>query len=178
VYFLFKAADEIGEIIGGLGILRQAGLPGLLQHGRQLHAAQLLYLQLARQDVHGQLLHILLVALIHPVHHADVFHQYQLMLFQGLHYFVHIGLCLCKLGFHLSNGLTRLLKQAKKALLLLRVEVKALELHHQTAQHVSHLTQILGLDAAQSGVGELGDVLLGGTAVIHYLLGIGNVYLL
>ncbi len=49
---------------------------------------------------------------------------------------------------------------------------------NKLAEHIAALTEILGLDAAESGVRELGDILLRGTAVVHDLIGVLDVYLL
>ena len=178
VNLLLEAADEIGKVIGGLGILGQVGLFGVGDHLGQLHLAQLLDLQLAGQNVHGQFLHVLLVALIHLVHEADVLHQGDLMLLQGFHNLIHVDFGLIEGGLHLGHGLAGLLEQAKEALLLLGVEVQALQLHHQVAQHIAHFAQVLGADGVEGGIGKLGNVILGAAAIVHHLLGVGNIDLL
>ena len=69
-------------------------------------------------------------------------------------------------------------EQAEEAFLFLLVEVQPFELDNKLAEHIAALTEILGLDAAESGVRELGDILLRGTAVVHDLIGVLDVYLL
>ena len=178
VYLLLEAAYEVCEIVRGLRVFGKPRLLGLRDVLGQLDIAQVLYLELTGEDVHGELLHVLLVLLVHLIHHADVLHQRDLVLFELLDYLVDIDLSLVKLRLLLGNGLGSFLEQTEEALLFLLVEVQTLELDNKLAEHVAALTEILGLDAAQSGVGELGDILLCGTAVVHDLIGVLDVYLL
>ena len=100
------------------------------------------------------------------------------MLFQLFHDLVHVDFGLVILGLQRGNVLRALLEQTKEPLLFLRLKVQALQLHHQIAQHIADFAQILGAHGAESGVRELGDVFLRGTAVVYDLLGVLNVDLL
>ena len=175
MYLLLKAAYHVGKVVCGLRVFGEAGFLRLLLILRQLFIAELLYLQLARNDIHGQFLHVFEIPLIHLVHHADVLHQDDLMLFKGLDYLVDVDLGLVILRLERRDVLGGLLEQAKEALLFFGVEVQPLKLDDQIAQHTADLAQILRADAAQRGLGEFGNVLLRVGAVIHDLLGVQNV---
>ena len=178
MYLLLEAAYEVCKIVRGLCVLRKPGFIGLRDVLRQLDITQVLYLELTGENVHGELLHVLLVLFVHLIHHADVLHQRDLVLFKLFDYLVDIDLSLVELRLLLGNGLGSLLEQTEEALLFLFVEVQPLELDNKLAEHIAALTEILGLDAAESGVRELGDILLRGTAVVHDLIGVLDVYLL
>ena len=63
-----------------------------------------------------------------------------------------------------------LTEEAEQALLLLGV--KALQLAHHVCNQVAHLSQVLGADIGESGVGEVRHFLLGTRAVLQNLGGI------
>ena len=175
---LLKAADHVGKVVGGLSVFGQSGFVGLLHHLGQLDLAQLLDLQLAGQDVHGQLLHVLAVLVVHLVHHADVLEQGDFMPLERFHDLVHVELGLVVLRLERGDALRRFLEQPADTLLLLGVKIQTLELDDQIAEHIADLAEILGAHGGQGGVGELGNVLLGGAAVVHDLLGVHDVDLL
>ena len=177
MYLLFKAAYEVCKIVCGLRVLGKSGLFGFRDVLGQFDIAQVLYLKLTGEDVHGELLHVFLVLLVHLIHHADVLHQRDLVLFKLLDYLIDIDLSLVKLCLLLGDSLGSLLEQAEEALLFLFVEVQPLELDNKLTEHVAALTEVFGLDAAEGGVGELGDVLLRSAAVVHDLIGVLDVYL-
>ena len=177
VELLLKAVDEVGIVVGRLGVLGLAALLGLAAQLGQ--GAVLLFSQLlpARQNIHGQLLIVFQILVVHLVQHGDVLHQGDLVLLQRLGDPVHVGLGLAVLELHLLHGVVGPLEQTGKALLLLR-RVDALQLRHQVRQHVADLAHVLGADGVQGAFGEVGDVLLGRRAVLQHLLGVADINLL
>ena len=100
------------------------------------------------------------------------------MLLQLGGYLVHVDLGLVVLGLERGDALALLLEEAEEALLLALVKVQALQLHNEVGELVAHLAEVLGADLAERGVGEIGNVLLRGGAVVEHLLGVRDVYLL
>ena len=175
----FEAADHVGEVVGGLSVLGQAALLGLqLGFGKVLFA-QLGAAQLAGHDVHRQLLVVLLVALIELVHHGDVLHQRQLVLFQLGRDLIDVLFGLVVLRLERSDVLPRFFEEAHEALFLLGLlKIEPLQLDDQVGELLADLAHVLGAHFAQGGVRKIGDVLLRGGAVVQYLLGVGDVDLL
>ena len=64
VQLLFKAADEVREVVHSLRVLGQTGLLRFCAQLGEILLAQLLDAELARDDVHRELLEIRLVDLI------------------------------------------------------------------------------------------------------------------
>ena len=177
VELLLKAAAHIGQVVVGLGVLLGAGLGRLLAELLQLVGADLVQTLLARQNIHGQLLVILGVELVHLVQHGDVLHQGHLMALQHLGDLVHVGL---RLGVGHLHGLQLvflLFEKAEDALLVLLL-AEALQLHHQGGQGLADLPQILGAHGVEGALGKAGDVLLGRRAVLEHHVGVGQVDLL
>ena len=177
VELLLKPVAHLHHVVIRLGVLLlAAGLrrPAHLLQLAGLHRRQLL---LAGDDVHGQLLVVLQVQLVHLVKHGDVLHEHHLMLLQLPGNLFHVGLGLAVLGLHGLHPVARLLEKAEQALLLFLL-AEALELHHQAGQGVPHLPQILGAHVGQGAFGEGGDPLLGGHAVLQDHLGVVEVDLL
>ena len=143
VYLLFKAADEICKVVRRLRVLGQTGFLRVLDVLGQLHIAKLLYLELAGEDIHRQLLHVLLILVVHLIHHADVLHQRDFVLFKRLDYFIHVHFGLVELRLHRGDVVRRLLEKPAQTLLFLLREVEPLKLHHKVAQHVADLAEIL-----------------------------------
>ena len=177
VQLLFKPVAHSHQIIVGLRILGKAGLLRLLPQLLQLTGTHVRQTLLTGQDVHGQLLIILQVQLIHLVEHGHVLQQRDLMVLQILGDLVHVGLDLAVLRLHGLQLVARLLEQAEQALLLL-VLAEALQLHHQTAQILADLAHVLVADIGQCALGEGGHALLGGGAVLQHLIGVPHIDLL
>ena len=174
---LFKALAHLHHVVIGLGVLLGAGSFRLgLQLGKVI-GAYIGQLLLACQDVHGQLLVVLQVQLVHLVQHGNVLQKDYLVVFQLPDDLVHIGLHLGILGLHGLQLVLRLLQEAEEALLLLFL-AEFLQLRHQLAQRLAHLAQVLGTDAGQGVFAKARHVLLGGGAVLEDQGGIHNVDLL
>ena len=173
VELLFKAVAQVGVVVVLLGRLLGLGLGGgLLELGQGLGAGLVQGL-LARQDIHGQLLIIFRVQIIHLVQHGDVLHQGQLVVFQHCHNLIHIGIGLVKAGLQGHGLLFLLLEEAENAAFLLLAE--GLQLHHQGGQSLTYLAQVLGAHVVQGVFREVGNVLLGGSAVLEHHGGVGEV---
>ena len=171
---LLKAQAEVAVVVGRLGVLRLAARLGLALHLGQGDAALVGQLFLSGEDIHGQLLVVFQIFLVHLVHDGDIFHQGNLVLFQLGGDFVHVDLGLFVLGLEDFNGPARLAEHTEESLFLLLC-VEALELHQQGTDHVAHLTHVLGANRAEGRVGKVGDVLLGSHAVLQNLLGVVEV---
>ena len=172
-----ETVAHLDQVVIGLGVLLSAGALGLLPQLLQLAGLHLRQALLPGNDVHGQLLVVLQVELIHLVEHGDVLHEGHLVLFQLPGDLVHVDLGLGVLdlhGLHLAAGL---LEEAENALLFLLL-AEVLELHHQVGQGVAHLAQVLVADVGEGALREPGHALLGGGAVLKDQLGVGDVDLL
>ena len=175
--FFLEAAYHVGKVVGGLGVLSLAALFGRGLELGQLGLAQLLALELTGEDVHGQLFVVLLILLVHLVHHGDVLHQRDFMLFQLGGYLVDVVLGLVVLRLERGYALALFLEKAEETLLFVFLEVEALQLNNQIAQLVAYFAHVLGAYLAQRSAGEVGDVLLRGGAVVEYLLAVRHIYL-
>ena len=173
VNLLFKPQALFRQIPGGLSVLGKARpLGGFLQLA-QLGGAYLLQLLLARQNVHGQLLEIGKVLLVHLVQNRRILHKPHLMLLQRVADLFHVGLRLGIAGLHCLQLIRLLAEEAEQALFLLLV--KALQLPHHAGDQVAHFPQILRADVCQGGIGEIRHFLLGARAVLQNLRGILHV---
>ena len=90
---------------------------------------------------------------------------------------VHVGLHLGVLGLHGLQLATRLFEEAEEPLLLLFL-AEALQLHHQLAEGLAHLSQVLGAHRVQGVLRKAGHVLLGRRAVLQDQVGVRQVDLL
>ena len=174
VELLLKAVAQAHQIVVRLGVLRQAAGLRLLPQLLHLGGANLRQPLLAGQDIHGQLLVILQVQLVHLVEHGHVLQQGDLMLLQVLSDLVHVGLYFVVLGLHSLQLVAGLLEQALQALAVL-VLAEALQLHHQLAQVVTDLPHVLGADVVQRVFGEGRHALLRCRAVLQHLVGVADV---
>ena len=174
VDLLFKPVAQVHQIVIGLCVLCRAGLLRLLAKLLQLAAAYRLQPLLTGQNVHGQFLVVLQVQLIHLVEHGHVLEQRDLVLLQRLGDLLHVGLHLAVLGLHALQSVPGLLEQAHEALLFFAV-AEALQLHHQTAQVLPDLAQILAANVIQGALGETRHALLCGGAVLQDHVGIPHI---
>ena len=99
------------------------------------------------------------------------------MILQILGDLVHIGLYLAVACLESLDLLTSLFEQPLQSLGLFKGG-KALQLHHETAQILADLAQILVAHVAQRTLGEGGDALLRRCAVLQDLIGVADVDLL
>ena len=174
VELLFKAVAQVHQVVVCLGVLGKTRLLRLPAQLLQLGGADLGQALLAGQNVHGQLLVILQVQLVHLVKHGHILQQGDLMLLQRLGDFVHVGLYLAVLGLHGFQTAAGFSEQARQALLFL-VLAEALQLHHQLAQVLADLAQILVADAVQGVFGEACHAFLGGGAILEDHIGVADV---
>ena len=165
VELLLKPVAQAHQVVVRLGVLRQAAGLCLLAQLLHLRGPDLRQPLLAGQDIHGQLLVILQVQLIHLVKHGHILEQGDLMIFQILGDLIHVGLYLVVLGLHGLQLVARLLEQAPQALAVL-VLAEALQLHHQLAQIVADLPHVLGANVVQRVLGEGRHALLCRRAIL------------
>ena len=175
VQLFLKALALVRQITGGLSILGQTGLLGLVHGLLQLVCTDLGQLFLAGQDIHAQLLEVGHVQLIHLIQHGDVFQQLHLMALQHGLDVLHVGLGLVVLGLQVVQLIALLFEEAQNALLLLLIGIKALQLPDEVGDHIAYLAQILGGHLGQSGLGEIADLLLAGGAILQHLLAVGDI---
>ena len=175
IELLFKALTLVGQITGGLCVLRQAGSLGLVHGLLQLICAHIGQLFLAGQNIHAQLLEVGHVQVIHLVQHGDILEQLHLMAFQHRLDLFHIGLGLTVLHLHGVQLVALLLEEPQNALLLLFPGVKALQLADEAGDHVAHFAQILGGHLGEGRFGEVADLFLAGRAVLQHLLAVGDI---
>ena len=147
--------------------------------GLLLELGQVLPLNLGQalfpgQDVHGQLLLILGVQLKHLVQVGHVLHQGDLVGLQVFHNLIHVGGGFGVPGFQGGQLILFPAEKAGKAFFLL-LRVKFLQLPDQVGQGLSDLPQVLGADLLQGVFGKLGDILLGGGAVLEDHVAVGDV---
>ena len=179
VQLLLKAADEVREIVHGLRVLGQTGLLRLRAQLGEILFAQLLHAELARDDVHRELLEIRLIELEHAVERGDVLREDDLVVLQLLGDLVHVDLGLVELRLRLLHGAGGLFEETAETFLLLGfVVVEILQLHDEAREHVADLAHVLRAYLAERGAGEIGNVLLRGGAVGKNKIGIGHVDLL
>ena len=178
VDLLFEAADHVGKVVRGLRVLGETRFLRFFLKLGKINLAKLFDAQLAGDDIHRQLFHILLVLLVHPIHQTDVLEKDDFVMLELFNDLVNVDLGLVVLSLDGGDVLAGLVEQSADALSLLGVEIQALELDDQVAEHVAHFAQILGADGVEGGVRELGDVLLRVAAVVEDLLGIEDVDLL
>ena len=126
------------------------------------------------QDVHGQLLLILGVQLKHLVQVGHVLHQGDLVGLQVFHNLIHVGGGFGVPGFQGGQLILFPAEKAGKAFFLL-LRVKFLQLPDQVGQGLSDLPQVLGANLLQGVFGKLGDIFLGGGAVLQHLVGVADV---
>ena len=176
VELLFEPDAFVFKIIGRLRILRQIRSLGLCAQLMQRGAAGLGQLLLTGQNIHGQLLEVLQVPLVHLIHHGYVLQQRDLVLFQLPGDAVDIDLRRREAALHLLGVDLCLAEQARDALLFRLVH--RLELDEQAGEHIADLAQIAGFDLGQRRVGEICDVLLCGSAVFEDLLRVFQIDLL
>ena len=152
VQLFLEPAEHVGVVVRGLRVLGLAGLLCDLLEPGQLGLAQLLAAEFAGDDVHGQLLVVLLIHLVHLVHHGDVLHKRQFVLLKLLCYLVHVDLGLVILGLEGGYALPLFFEKAEEAFFLLLVEVHALKLDNEIGKLVAHLAEVLGAHLAQRSV--------------------------
>ena len=174
VELLFKPVAHLHEIVIGLGVLLGTGLLRLGLQGREFVGLDIRQLPLARQDIHGELLVVLEIELIHLVKHGHVFQKRHLVLFQLPDDLVHIGLYLGILGLHGLQLVAGLFEKAEEPLLLLFL-AEALELHHQLGEGLAHLSQVLGTYGVQGVFRKARHILLGSGAILEDHLGVRQV---
>ena len=179
VQLLLKAADEVREIVHGLRVLGQTGLLRLRTQLGEILLAQLLNAELARDDIHRELLEIRLIQLKHAVERGDVLCENDLMVLQLLGDLVHVHLGLVELRLRFLQRAGGLFEKTEKALFLLGfVVIEILQLHDEAREHIADLAHVLRADLAERGAGEIGNVLLRGGAVGENKICIGHVDLL
>ena len=138
-----KPIAQRRHIVGRLRILRQPRFLGLFHQRRQLLGAHLLQLSLASQNVHGQLLEIGQIELVHLIQQGNVLHKLDLMILQHGADLIHIDRSLVVLGAHGGDFIGGLFEEAEKTALLLRI-VHIPQLADQVGHHLPDLAQILG----------------------------------
>ena len=179
VQLLLKAADEVREIVHGLRVLGQTGLHRFRAQLGEILFAQLLHAELARDDVHRELLEIRLIELKHAVERGNVLREDDLVVLQLLGDLVHIDFGLVELRLRLLHGAGGLFEKTAETLLLLGfVVVEILQFHDEAREHVADLAHVLRAHLAERGAGEIGNVLLRGGAVGKNKIRIGHVDLL
>ena len=99
-------------------------------------------LLLPGQDVHGQLLEIIQVQLIHLVQHGGVLKERYLMLLHDLTDSVDVGLGLIVFYLQVFQSVAALFEKSKEPLFLLLVKI--LKLADHAGQHLADLPHILG----------------------------------
>ena len=176
VELLFEPDALVLKVVGRLRILGQVRGFGLFAQLAQGGAAGLGQLLLAGEDIHGQLLEILQIPVIHLIHDGHVLQKRDLVLFQLPGDAVDVDLGRGEAGLELLGIDLCLAEQARDALLFRLLE--RFELHEQAGEHRADLAEIAGLDLGQRGVGEVRDVLLRGRAVLEHLLRVFQIDLL
>ena len=174
VELFLKAVAQADHVVVRLGIrLGPAGGGLLLELGQvlPLNLGQALF---PGQDVHGQLLLILGVQLKHLVQVGHVLHQGDLVGLQVFHNLIHVGGGFGVPGFQGGQLILFPAEKAGKAFFLL-LWVKFLQLPDQVGQGLSDLPQVLGADLLQGVFGKLGDIFLGGGAVLEDHVAVGDV---
>jgi len=173
---LLKPIALVRQVFCRLRVLRKSG--GLRRGFQlfQLAFPYLLELLLARQNVHGQLLEVGKVLLVHLIQHRGILQQPYLMLLECVANLLHIDLCLGVAALHDLQLVRLLAEEAEEALFLLGVE--AFQLAHHVDDQVAHLAQILRAHIGEGSVGEIGHLLLGARAVLQDLGGVLHVDLL
>ncbi len=174
---LFKAKAHGVKVVGALGVFGKTGLLCLGSELNERGGALLLELFLAGQDVHGELLVVVEVFVVHLIQNGYVLHQRDLMALELLGDLVHVVVGLVVFGLERLNVVAGLFEEAQEALLVI-LGVKALELHHERADHVADLAQVLRAHGGQRGLREIRHVLLCACAVLQGKIGIGDVKLL
>ena len=173
VDFLFEPVALLRQVSGRLGVLGQARpLGGGLQL-LQFPVPDLLELLLSGQDIHGQLLEVGQILVVHFVQHGGVFQKPDLVLLQGGADLLYVHFRLGVFAFHDLQFVGLLLEKAEEALFFFLVQ--AFQLTHDVYQQVAYLAQVLGADVGKSGVGEVRHLLLGARAVLQDLVGVFNV---
>ena len=92
------------------------------------------------------------------------------MLLEGLTDFFHVDLGLGIAALHQLQLIALLLEKAQEALFLLLIQ--SLQLSHHADDQVANLSQVLGADICQGGIGEIGHLFLGACPVLQNLGGI------
>ena len=172
---LFKALNELAEVVGSLSVGGIGRLLSLGQQRRQFLLAQAAQLDFAGDDVERELVVVLLVLGVEIVEHLAVGNELLLMLHQRGNDLGDVLFYLFVLGLELGEGESGLFEQAEEAALLAFVHVKALELGDKVGQHVGDGAGIFGLYVLENLVGELGDLHLRGIAVLEHGFAVGNV---
>ena len=175
IQLFLEPVAQIGQIAGGLRVLRQLGAGGLLLSGFQLGFTHLRQFFLAGQNIHGQLLEVHQIQLIHFVQHGDVLHEHHLMVLQlgldALHVFV--GAVVAGLE-GLQIGLL-LFEEPENAALLFLGGVKALQFVDEVGDELAGLAHVLGANLGKGGVGKFAQLFLAGGAVLQHHLAVGDV---
>ena len=138
------------ETTGGLCVLGEAGRLSLgieiLEGGGPL-ICQLLF---TGENVHGQLLEILQVLIVHLIQQGGILHENHLVLLQLLGNAIHIFFGLLIFDFHVLKVVGSLFEHTEEALLLLLLGGEALELPQKIGDHIAQLPHVLGADSVQA----------------------------
>ena len=100
---LLKAVNELCKVVCSLCICRIGGFLSLCEERREILLTQLLQLELACDDVQGQLMVIFLILGIEAIQHLRVRNQLLLVALQGVDDFGDVDLDLIELGLHLGE---------------------------------------------------------------------------
>ena len=92
------------------------------------------------------------------------------MLLQGIADFLYVDFRLIVAAFHQLQFVTLLFEEAQKTFGLLFV--KAFQFSHHIHNQVADLSQILGADIGQGGIGEVRHFLLGDCTILKHLVGV------
>ena len=175
VQLFLKPVAQVGQIAGGLRVLRQLGAGGLLLRGFQLGFTHLRQFFLAGQNIHGQFFEVHQIQLVHFVQHGDVLHENHLMVLQlgldALHVFVGAVIA----GFQRFQIGLLLFEEPENAALLFLGGVKALQFVDEVGDELAGLAHVLGADLGKGGVGKFAQLFLAGGAVLQHHLAVGDV---
>ena len=146
---LFKPDALVLKVVGRLRILGQVRGFGLFAQLAQGGAAGLGQLLLAGEDIHGQLLEILQIPVIHLIHDGHVLQKRDLVLFQLPGDAVDVDLGRGEAGLELLGIDLCLAEQARDALLFRLLE--RFELHEQAGELLREAQHGLLLGGGEGG---------------------------
>ena len=121
---------------------------------------------------------IVAVLIVQAVKHRHILQQLCLICFQGSRNILDIGRNLAVAGLHPFNFVFTLGEKARQAFFLLRIPFKAFQLGNEVDQHIADFARILCFYGIQSGLGKIGNPLLGIRSEQQHVIGIGHIHLL
>ena len=159
VQLLFKAVALGGKILGLLGIHRIAAGFGDFLQLRQVGFPDFPQPFFTGRDVHGQLMEIIQVHVVHAVEHGHVLEQLHLVLLQAGGDLFDIDGHVVVFGLHGGQMGLGVVEQPAESGGLFGGGFKALQLADQLGQHIAHVAGVVRFDVGQDAVGEGGDLL-------------------